>query len=112
MTKQEFERFEQATYETLSHFKESIKIIIWDNDGQMDLDDLKDKIQEMLDDEGVELNEAYEGNIFNFISDDELADWLWREGICYVFERNEYFVRSILNKESSYGINENKREET
>ena len=72
MTKQEFEGFEQATYETLSHFKESIKMIIWDNDGQMDLDDLKDMIQEMLDDEGVELNEAYKGNIFNFISDDEL----------------------------------------
>lgn len=95
MTKKEFDMFEQATYELLSHFKESIKMIIWDNDGQMDLDDLKDMIQEMLDDEGVELNEAYEGNIFNFISDDELADWLWREGICYTFERNEYYVRAI-----------------
>lgn len=95
MTKQEFDAFEQATYELLSHFKESIKMIIWDNDGQMDLDDLKDMIQEMLDDEGVELNEAYKGNIFNFISDDELADWLWQEGICYTFERNEYFVLAI-----------------
>lgn len=112
MTKQEFERFEQATYETLSHFKESIKMIIRDNDNEMDLDDLKDKIQEMLEDEGVELNEAYEGNLFLFISDDELIDWLWRNNVCYTFKRSEYYVRSILNKESSYGINENKREET
>lgn len=95
MTKKEFDMFEQATYETLSHFKESIKMIIRDNDDQMDLDDLKDKIQVMLDDEGVELNEAYEGDIFNFITDDELVDWLWRENVCYTFERNEYFVRSI-----------------
>ena len=95
MTKQEFDMFEQATYELLLHFKESIKMIIQDNDGQMDMDDLKDKIQEMLDDEGVELNEAYEGNIFNFISDDELADWLWQEGICYTFEWCDYFVCAI-----------------
>lgn len=95
MTKQEFDMFEQATYDLLLHFKESIKMIIRDNDNEMDLDDLKDMIQEMLDDEGVELNEAYEGNIFNFISDDELTDWLWCEGICYVFERNRYYVRSI-----------------
>lgn len=95
MMKQEFEGFERATYEMLSHFKESIKMIIRDNDNEMDLDDLKDMIQEMLEDEGVELNEAYEGNIFNFISDDELTDWLWREGVCYTFERCEYFVRAI-----------------
>lgn len=103
MTKQEFDTFEQATYELLSTFKDKIKTIV--GDGYTNLDDLKDDIQLMLDDEGVELNEAYDDNVFNFISDDELADWLWREGICRVFERHEYYVRPIRPIDISKGEN-------
>ena len=95
MTKQEFETFEYATYELLSNYKENIKMIIHEHDGEMDISDLKDCINEMIILEGVWLNDAYDDNLFNFISDDELAYWLQENDICYTYESIRVGVREI-----------------
>lgn len=87
--------FKQATYELLSNFKESIRMIIHDNEGEMDLDDLKSEINVFLIADGVEFNEAYDYNIFNFISDDELVNWLQKNDICYAYESIRISVREI-----------------
>lgn len=100
MTNREFEMFEQATYELLLEFKERIKMLISQYEA-LDFHDLKDLIQTMLEDEGVELNDAFDENIFNFINDDELAIWFEKEHICRVHQRSEYYVQPIQVKKEN-----------
>ena len=94
LTNREFEMYEQATYELLSNFKERIKMLISQYEA-LDFHDLKDLIQTILEDEDVELNDAFDENVFNFINDDELAIWLEKEHICRVHQRSEYYVQPI-----------------
>lgn len=92
MTKQEFDQFEKMTYDILNKLKPLLKDYIqtW---GPLDIRSVRNTMDAYVQsDTEIHLPEEFDDNLFNFITDDEFALWIEREGIGLAWERTGFDI--------------------
>lgn len=94
MTMQEFHHFEQMTYDFLAQLKPFLGDYIrrW---GPLDIRSVRETADAYVACgglPGITLPEEFDDNLFNFITDDEFACWIEREGIGSAWERTGFDI--------------------